>query len=259
MKVILSPAKALNFEDAPQIKNPSIPVHIENSEYLIRKLRKLSKRKIGKLMNISPALVELNFDRYQNWEVPFTEENSKAAIYVFNGEAYRGLDAASFKAADLKSAESRLRILSGLYGLLKPSNLIQPYRLEMGTSLKVTPKQTNLYKYWGDTITKQLNSEMDEDEVLVNVASKEYFKSIDFSMLKAKVITCHFKENRNGEYKAIMTFAKNARGKMARFIIKNKLNEADDLRAFNEDGYHFNNDLSNDKDFVFTRENSNQN
>jgi len=257
MKVILSPAKALNFEGAPQLKNTTIPVHIENSEYLINKLRKLSKRKIGKLMNISPALVELNFDRYQSWELPFTQENSKAALYVFNGEAYRGLDAASFKAADVKSANDRLRILSGLYGLLKPSDLIQPYRLEMGTSLKVTPKLTNLYKYWGDTITNQLNSELNDDDILVNVASKEYFKSIDFNKLKAKVITCHFKENRNGEYKAIMTFAKNARGKMARFIIKNKLNKAEELRAFNEDGYYFNNDLSNDKDFVFTREGSN--
>lgn len=253
MKVILSPAKALNFEEAPSLKNSTTPVFIENSEYLINKLKKFSKRKIGKLMNISNALAELNFERYHNWQLPFTDENSKPSLYIFNGEAYRGLDAKSLKQADIKSANSRLRILSGLYGLLKPSDLIQPYRLEMGTSLKVTPKVTNLYKYWGDKITDQLNLEMEEGEVLVNVASKEYFKSINFKKLKAKVITCQFKENKNGEYKMIQTFVKNARGKMTRFIIKNKLNNEEELMAFDLDGYMFNNKLSSETDFVFTR------
>jgi len=254
MKVILSPAKALSFENAPTLKNWTIPVHIENSAYLVNKLKKLSQRKIGKLMSISDALVELNYERYHSWEIPFTEENAKPALYVFNGEAYRGLDSKSFKAKDIKSANERLRILSGLYGLLKPSDLIQAYRLEMGTSLKLTPKITNLYKYWGDKITDQLNAEMADDEILVNVASKEYFKSINLKKLKAKVITCHFKEKRNDKYRAIMTFAKNARGKMAGFIIKNKLNEAEELRAFDEDGYQFNNHLSTEVDYIFTRE-----
>ncbi len=253
MKVLLSPAKNLNETGTFPKKDLGIPVFIEQSEYLIHKLKKLSSGRIGKLMSVSAQLSDLNYERFQNWSTPFTADNARPALYTFNGEAYRGLDAASFSEKNIKSAQQRLRILSGLYGILKPMDLIQPYRLEMGTSYKVTAKKTNLYKYWDNQITDRLNAELVENEVLVNVASKEYFKVLKFDRLKSQNITCHFKEYRDGTYKAIQTFAKNARGKMAAFIIKNELETAEELKAFDLDGYHFNNELSTVSDFYFTR------
>jgi len=253
MKVILSPAKQLNVNSEYVPQKWDTPALIESSAYLAGKLKKMSPRQIGKLMSISPDLAQLNFERFQNWTTPFSPDNAIAALYIFNGEAYRGLDAASFNKKDIVSAQSRLRILSGLYGLLKPNDLIQPYRLEMGTRMKVTTKKTNLYKYWGDTITDQLSSEMEEDEVLVNLASKEYFKALDFNKLNRRVVTCHFQELRNGKYQAIMTFAKNARGAMTRYIIKNKLNDTEDLKGFNLDNYSFDNKRSSENDFYFIR------
>ena len=252
IKIILSPAKSLDFENARIDGNNSIPKFIENSQYLITKLKKLSPNQIKKLMSVSHEIAALNFERFYNWKFPF-DENAKPAVNVFTGEAYKGLDVNSFTNQDVLICNDKLRILSGLYGLLKPNDLILPYRLEMGTSLKVTPKVTNLYKYWGTQITDALNSEMTEKDTLVNLASNEYSKVVDFKSLKAKVLTCSFKEEKNGEFKTIMTFAKRARGTMSRFIIQNNINNVEDIKGFDHDNYCFNLEFSTFEEFVFTR------
>ncbi len=253
MKIILSPAKALKSVVKQNIKNTTQPQFIEESAFLIKKLQKLSRKKIGDLMSISKDLSNLNYERYHNWQLPFNADTALPALYIFNGEAYRAMDAENFTQKDINSAQKKLRILSGLYGILKPKDLIMPYRLEMGTRFKSSAKHNNLYQFWGDKLTHALNEELKKREVLVNVASKEYFKVLDFKQLQATIITCHFKDNKNGVYKAIMTFAKQARGKMARFIIQNNLQNAEDLKAFDEDGYIFNNQFSSEFDYVFTR------
>jgi cytoplasmic iron level regulating protein YaaA (DUF328/UPF0246 family) len=254
MKIVLSPAKSLNFDNVPTLSTYTQPQFLTESEKLVKKLKKLSSKKIGKLMSISPQLSDLNYGRFQEWSIPFTNENSKAAMYVFTGDAYRGMDSRSFSETDIVEANRSLRILSGLYGLLKPSDIIQPYRLEMGTSFAVTPTTKGLYQFWGDKIVDQLNKELAEDDgILVNVASNEYFKAVNLKKLKGQLITCSFKERKGDEYKMIMTFAKFARGLMSRFIIQNKLKEVEHLKAFDLDGYMFSNQLSTDSEFVFTR------
>jgi cytoplasmic iron level regulating protein YaaA (DUF328/UPF0246 family) len=252
MKIILSPAKSLDFENAPNRKDVNTPLFIEESQYLTDKLKKLSSKQIQKLMNVSPEIADLNFQRFYNWKFPF-DQNAKPSVFVFTGEAYRGLDVTSFTDQELTYCNDKLRILSGLYGLLKPMDLILPYRLEMGTSFKVTPKVTNLYKFWGNKITDALNEELQDDEILVNLASNEYNKVVNFNDIKSPVITCSFKEEKNGEYKAVMTFAKRARGTMARYIIKNNIENKEDLKGFDMDNYVFNQKLSTDSEFVFTR------
>jgi cytoplasmic iron level regulating protein YaaA (DUF328/UPF0246 family) len=211
-------------------------------------------KKVGELMSISPALAQLNYDRFQNWSLPFTEDNSKPAILVFKGDAYRGLSVDDFTEQDFKIAQEKLRILSGLYGILKPMDLIQPYRLEMGTRMPITPKVKNLYQFWGNKLTDAMNQELAEDDgILINVASNEYFKALNPKAIKGRVITCHFRDNKNGQYKMIMTFAKQARGFMSRFIIKNNLQNPEDLKAFEEEGYVFNPKMSTADEFTFTR------
>lgn len=252
MKIILSPAKSLDFENAKTYGDASIPDFIDQSNYLIGKLKKLSPKKIKNLMNVSDDIAQLNYDRFQNWEYPFGEE-AKQALFVFTGEAYRGLDANTLTNKEIERANEKLRILSGLYGLLKPLDLMLPYRLEMGTSFKVTPKVTNLYKYWGTQLADHLQQEMEPDEVLVNVASNEYSKALQLSGWKKKVVTCSFKEEKNGEYKAIMTFAKRARGLMTRFIIQENIQKVEHLKGFDLENYTFNAGLSNEEEFVFTR------
>jgi len=253
MKIILSPAKALKQTVNSKITDANQPTFLEQSEQLIKKLQKFSRKKIGDLMSISADLSELNYQRYHNWQLPFAEGEALPAIYIFNGEAYRGLDAESLNKTEINRAQKQLRILSGLYGILKPKDLILPYRLEMGTRLKTSTKQTNLYQFWGDKLTLALQAEMKKEEPLINVASKEYFKVLNFKLLDRPIITCHFKENKNGVYKAIMTFAKQARGKMVRFIVKNKIEKIEELKAFDVDGYLFSNSMSTETDFVFTR------
>lgn len=254
MKVLLSPAKSLDFENAPSPADYTQPVFLQESERLIGKLQKLSSKKIGKLMSISPQLSDLNYRRFQDWKLPFNENNSRQALYVFTGDVYRGLNAKDFTKKEVNFAQDSLRILSGLYGLLKPKDLMQPYRLEMGCGFKVTPKVNNLYKFWNTSITEELNQELAKDNgVLVNLASNEYFKAVDVKKLKGQLITCTFKDNKNGEYKAIMTFAKLARGYMARYIIQNQVKEVEDLKKFNAEGYSFNARFSTDDEFVFTR------
>lgn len=252
MKVILSPAKSLDFENAKSFGEATTPVFINDASILAGKLKKLSVKKIKELMDVSTDIAALNYQRFQDWSFPF-DDSAKQALFVFTGEAYRGLDANSLTEEEVLRTNETLRILSGMYGLLKPLDAMLPYRLEMGTSFKVTPKVTNLYKYWGNKLSKELESEMAKDEVLVNVASNEYSKALNLSKFNRKVITCSFKEEKNGEFKAIMTFAKKARGMMTRFIVTENISEVEHLKGFDLEGYSFNSKQSNEREFVFTR------
>jgi cytoplasmic iron level regulating protein YaaA (DUF328/UPF0246 family) len=252
MKIIISPAKSLDFESEVPTSLYTQPRFLEQSNKLVEKLKTLSKNKIGDLMSISGALSQLNYERNQTWETPFTLDNAKQAIYSFTGAVFRGIDVNSLKEEKIPVLQERLRILSGLYGLLKPLDLIQPYRLEMGTRLKVG-KTENLYKFWEDTLANSLNEELKEDELLVNLASTEYFKALPKKVLKVPMITPVFKDFKNGQYKIVMTYAKKARGLMVRYIIDNNVNTIEELKGFNEDTYRFSEEMSFGNDLVFTR------
>ncbi len=252
MKIVISPAKSLNFESKAPTQEFSQPKFLNEADRLNKILKKKSARSLSKLMSISPALGQLNYERNQNWKIPFDLNNAKQAVYAFSGEVYRGLDVNSLPMEDLGFLQENLRILSGQYGILKPLDLMQPYRLEMGTKLKVGVKP-NLYKFWGDQITKALNSELEEGELFVNLASNEYFKVLQPKDLKVPVITPVFKDYKNGEYKIIMTFAKLARGLMLRYIVDHKVTTLEGLKGFNYNGYGFDENLSTDTELVFTR------
>ena len=252
MKIVISPAKSLNFESKAPTQEFSQPIFLKEADRLNKILRKKSARSLSKLMSVSPVLGQLNYERNQSWETPFDLDNAKQAVYAFTGEVYRGLDANSLPLEDLNFLQEHLRILSGQYGILKPLDLMQPYRLEMGTKLKVGVKP-NLYKFWGDQITKTLNSELEEGELFVNLASNEYFKVLQAKDLKVPVITPVFKDYKNGEYKIIMTFAKLARGLMVRYLVDHKVTTLDGIKGFNYSGYGFDENLSTDTELVFTR------
>ncbi|MCA0932246.1 peroxide stress protein YaaA [Lutimonas saemankumensis] len=252
MKIVISPAKSLDFESEAPFTEYSQPIFLKQAERLNRILRKKSARSLSKLMSISPALGQLNYERNQEWELPFEPDNSKQAVYAFTGEVYRGLDANTIPEEDLEFLQNSLRILSGQYGILKPLDLIQAYRLEMGTKLKVGVKP-NLYKFWGSHITDALNNELDENELFVNLASNEYFKAIQPKDLKVPVITPVFKDLKNGEYKVIMTFAKHARGLMVRYLVDHKISNIEGIKGFNYGGYGFDENLSTETQLVFTR------
>jgi len=252
MKLVLSPAKSLNFDSKlPTTKNTE-SCFLKESERLNRLLKKKSARSLSKLMKISPALGQLNYERNQNWELPFTNDNARQAIYAFSGDVYRGLDAYTIPQDRLDKVQNIVRIISGLYGVLKPLDLIQPYRLEMGTKFPVG-KNKNLYEFWKQKITKTLNDELDEGELFLNLASNEYFKAIDTKALKVPVFTANFKDLKNGEYKTIMTFAKLARGYMTRYVIDTNANTIDDIKGFNYEGYGFSEAMSTDTELVFIR------
>jgi cytoplasmic iron level regulating protein YaaA (DUF328/UPF0246 family) len=252
MKIIISPAKSLDFESVVPTSLYTQPRFLEQSNKLAKKLKTLSKNKIGDLMTISEALSQLNYERNQTWETPFTTDNAKQAIYSFTGAVFMGIDVNSLEEEKIPVLQERLRILSGLYGLLKPLDLIQPYRLEMGTRLKVG-KTENLYKFWDDTLADSLNEELKEDELLVNLASTEYFKALPKKVLKVPMITPVFKDFKNGQYKIVMTYAKKARGLMVRYIIDNNVNTIEELKSFNSDSYLFSEEMSSGNDLVFTR------
>ena len=252
MKIIISPAKSLDFESKVPTSLHTQPLFLEQSTKLNKKLKTLSRKKLSELMKISADLAALNYDRNQNWLPPFTLENAKQAVYAFTGEVYRGLDVNSIENDKLPILQERLRILSGLYGILRPLDLIQPYRLEMGTKLKVG-RADNLYKFWGDSVAETLNSEMKDDELFVNLASSEYFKVIPKKVLKVPMITPVFKDFKNGQYKTIMTFAKKARGLMVRYIVDNNITTLEGLKSFNVDGYGFSEEMSTDTELVFIR------
>ena len=252
MKIIISPAKSLDFENKATTTQYSQPRFLEQSEKLSKKLKTLSRKKLGELMKISDDLSSLNYDRNQQWKPPFTIDNAKQAIYSFTGEVFRGIDVTTLSEDKIPTLQNKLRILSGLYGLLKPLDLIQPYRLEMGTKLKVG-RTENLYKFWDTTLVDSLNAELSENELLINLASTEYFKALPKKVLKVPMITPVFKDLKNGEYKTIMTFAKKARGLMVRYIIENNIETIDDLKGFDVNGYGFSEAMSSENELVFTR------
>ncbi|MCI2230082.1 peroxide stress protein YaaA [Polaribacter sp. MSW13] len=252
MKIIISPAKSLDFESKVPTSLHTQPRFLAQSEKLNKKLKTFSKNKLAELMKISDDLAALNYDRNQTWATPFTTQNAKQAIYAFTGAVFQGIDVNTLDKKKLPVLQENLRILSGLYGLLKPLDLIQPYRLEMGTKLKVGTKE-NLYKFWDTTIAEALNEELKDDELLINLASTEYFKVIPKKVLKTPMITPIFKDYKNGNYKIVMTYAKKARGLMVRYIIENNVKTIEELKGFNVDKYRFSEEMSSGNDLVFTR------
>lgn len=252
MKIIISPAKSLDFETPVITSLHTQPQFLEESVKLNKKLKTLSRKKIAEFMGVSKDLAELNYQRNQDWSLPFTPENAKQAVFAFTGEVYRGIDMTTLAVDKLPVLQDRLRILSGLYGLLKPLDLMQPYRLEMGKKLKVGRKE-NLYKFWGDSLAEALNDEMADDELFINLASSEYFKAVNQKVLKVPMITPVFKDFKNGQYKTIMTFAKKARGLMVRYIVENNIQDLDGIKTFNTEGYAFDANLSTETELVFTR------
>jgi hypothetical protein len=252
MKLVLSPAKSLDFETELPIKKNTEPQFLKQSELLNSILKKKSAKSLSKLMSISDALGQLNYERNQSWELPFTADNSRPAVYAFNGDVYRGLDAYTIPKDKIETLQNTVRILSGLYGILKPTDLIQPYRLEMGTKLPVGTKK-NLYEFWKKDITEALNEELEDDELFLNLASNEYFKAIDKKALKVPLVTANFKDFKNGEYKMISFYAKAARGLMARYIVDTNAKTINDLKGFNYEGYGYSEPMSSENDLVFIR------
>jgi len=252
MKIVLSPAKSLEFEAKAPITTFTQPIFLEQAEKLSGVLKKKSAKQLSKLMHLSDNLAQLNYQRNQDWQLPFTLENAKQAIYAFRGDVFRGFDIDTLPESKLTQLQDKLRIISGQYGLLKPLDLMQPYRLEMGTRLKVGRKD-NLYQFWDTTITNTLNEELEEGEPFVNLASTEYFKAIKPKLLKVPVVTPIFKDLKNGEYKTIMTFAKLARGYMLRYIIDNDIDTIEGLKGFTTEGYGFDANMSTATELVFTR------
>jgi uncharacterized protein len=252
MKLVLSPAKSLNFESNLPTSATTESCFLKESERLNKLLKKKSARSLSKLMSVSNNLGQLNYERNQDWHLPFTKDNARQAIYAFSGDVYRSLDAYTIPKDKLEKLQDTVRIISGLYGILKPMDLMQAYRLEMGTKFPVG-KNKNLYEFWRKKITKTLNEELKDDELFLNLASKEYFKAIDTKALKVPVITASFKDFKNGEYKMIMTFAKLARGYMTRYIIDTDANTLDDIKTFNYEGYGYSEAMSTNTELVFIR------
>ncbi|GAA4281434.1 peroxide stress protein YaaA [Gaetbulibacter aestuarii] len=252
MKLVLSPAKSLDYESELPTDRYTEPQFLEQSERLNKILKKKSAKGLSKLMSISDALGQLNYERNQEWELPFTQENARPAMYAFNGDVYKGLDAYTIPKEKIDTLNNTVRILSGLYGILKPTDLIQPYRLEMGTKIAVGRKK-NLYEFWKKDITKALNEELKDDEVFLNLASNEYFKAIDKKALKVPVVDVTFKDFKNGKYKIISFFAKEARGLMARYVVDTNAQTVDDLKGFNYGDYSYSEEMSKSGELVFIR------
>lgn len=238
MKIVLSPAKSLDYESELPTDDATHPLFLEEAHALNNKLAQKSKSDLSDLMSISENLTALNYQRYQEFSVPFTKENARPAIYAFNGAAYKGLDAYTIPDTDVSLLQDRLRILSGMYGLLRPLDLMQPYRLEMGTKLSINGHD-NLYEFWGDSLTEALNEELREDELFINLASKEYFKALQPEKLNTDIISPVFKDFKNGKLKIISFYAKKARGQMVRYLIDNKIETLDGLLGFDIDDYGF--------------------
>ncbi|MBT4790888.1 MAG: peroxide stress protein YaaA [Halobacteriovoraceae bacterium] len=252
MIVVVSPAKKLDFTNECQAPLQSKPDFLSKTNKLAKELRKLKANDVGKLMKLSANLSELNFERFQNFKNQYNPSTSKQAVFAFNGDTYTGLDIQSFNQTQLKRSQSQLRILSGLYGVLKPMDLIQPYRLEMGTKYKFLDYK-NLYEYWQEDVTNTLKLELAKEKVLINCASQEYFNVIDTKKLNAQIITPVFKELKSGELKIISFAAKRARGMMAKYIIQNNITKPEDIQNFSMDRYKFSKKLSDKNQYVFTR------
>ena len=254
MLTVISPAKTLDFDTPTVTDTFTQPVHLTQSRKLVRRMRQLSGQELEKLMHVSGNIADLNQQRFKKWKTPFNPENARQAIFAFKGDVYIGLDAYSMTAQNVDFAQDHLRILSGLYGLLRPLDLMQAYRLEMGTRID-TDMGNNLYQFWDGRITKTLNQELNQSgsNSLINLASNEYFKSIKAKLLKADVITPVFKNYNKGSYQVIGFFAKKARGLMARYLIDNEIDNPADLKDFSAEGYAFNKTMSNSHEWVFTR------
>ena len=252
MKIVISPAKSLDFETPLPTDTYSEASFLKQSRQVHKVLKTLSPKDLSGLMDISDKLANLNWQRNQEWKTPFTAQNARPAIFAFDGEVYNGIDAYSIPSDRLEALQGQLFILSGLYGLLKPLDLMQPYRLEMGTKIPVGESK-NLYEFWKKTITAELNKSFSKDELFVNLASTEYFSAVDVKALKVPVITPEFKDYKDGKLKMISFFAKKARGLMVRYIIDTNAQTIDDLKGFNYEGYAFDTGLSKELKLVFTR------
>jgi len=254
MLFLLSPAKKLDYDSALPTAVHTQPLFVKEAAQLIKVLKAKSQAEISDLMDLSAALAKLNVERYASWKPSFTEENSRQAILAFNGDVYEGLDASSLNAAELKWAQEHVAILSGLYGVLRPLDLMQPYRLEMGTRL-ANAKGASLYDFWLKTIAQYLNERLatEKEPIIVNLASEEYFKAVDLKALKAKVIQCVFQDGKAGVFKVVSFHAKRARGLMARFAIENRVTNPEQLQKFQSEGYAFASEVSDSHKLVFRR------
>ncbi|WP_417765275.1 peroxide stress protein YaaA [Spongiibacter tropicus] len=254
MLMLISPAKTLDFDTPAHTAQYSQPDFLDESKALIKELRALAPQDISALMKISDKLGTLNYQRFADWQTPFAPDNAKQAVLAFRGDVYTGLDADSMSDDDLAFAQQHLRILSGLYGLLRPLDLIQPYRLEMGTKF-ANARGKNLYDFWGNDITEAINAQLKEaGPLVVNLASNEYFGAVKPKALNAEMVTPVFKDFKNGKYKIISFYAKKARGLMSAYIIKNRITDAEQLKTFDVDGYYFSPEESSDNEWVFLRD-----
>ena len=254
MLIVISPAKTLDFETAPITKIYTQPEFLKESRQLVKQLKEMTPARVSSLMKISDKLGVLNFLRFNEWKTPFTLDNSKQAVLAFKGDVYTGINAETFSSQELKFAQRHLRILSGLYGLLRPLDLIQAYRLEMGTKLD-NQQGKDLYEFWDSKLTDQINRDIraSKSKYLINLASNEYFKSLQADDINAEIIVPVFKDYKNGKYKIISFFAKKARGLMSAYIIRNRLKDPEELKAFDVDGYKFYKSGSNESNWVFQR------
>lgn len=255
MLALISPAKTLDYETALPTDTYTQPRLLEQSLQLIDVCRKLSATEIASLMTVSEKIANLNVERFRDWNAEFDFSNARQALFAFKGDVYTGLDAYHLKDHDIDFAQQHLRMLSGLYGLLRPLDLMMPYRLEMGTKLK-NSRGNNLYEFWGSIITDQINQDLAEIDakLLVNLASDEYYKSVNEKKIQAEIIKPVFLDQKNGKYKVISFYAKKARGLMARYLIENKLSQVEQLKAFDSEGYYFDAESSSDKELVFKRD-----
>ncbi len=254
MLITLSPSKGQDFEETSLSKKYSKPVDLKDSELLIKELRKINSKQLQELMAVSENIAKLNVERYKSFITPFTTKNAKQAVFAFKGDVYSGLELERFTEEDYAFAQDHVRILSGLYGCLRPLDLIQPYRLEMKTRLK-NDRGENLYQFWGDRITKSLNKELkkQKEPVLVNLASNEYFKSVKPKLLEGRLLTINFKETKDNKTRVVAIFAKRARGMMTDYIIRHRVEKPEDIKKFKLGGYKFNKVLSDDKQWTFER------
>jgi len=252
MKLIISPAKSLDFTRSLPIESTTQACFLKEAESLNKILKSKSPNELSELMSISSSLAELNYERNNSWKLPFNLSNSRQAIYAFNGDVYKGIDAYSIPEDKIDFLQDTVRIISGLYGLLRPLDLIQPYRLEMGTKIPVGGSK-NLYEFWRRKLTESINLELKDDEVFLNLASNEYVKAIDTKVLKTPMVTANFKQFKDGKYKTIAIFSKRARGLMTRYIIDNNINSIEGIKGFDSERYLFSDTLSSRDELVFTR------
>ena len=252
MKILLSPAKSLNFKSVLPTEIHSEPCFLKEANFLNSILKSKKPSEISELMHISSSLGELNYDRFQEWSTKPSKGDARQAIYAFSGDVYKGIDSYTIDKDKIDFLQNNIRILSGHYGLLRPLDLIQPHRLEMGTKMSFKSYK-NLYEYWKKHVSLELNEQLSEDEPVLNLASFEYFKVIDSKVIDSPIYSANFKQYRDGNFKTIAIYSKKARGLMTRFIVDNHIESIEDIKSFNYDGYVFHEELSNEKDFVFTR------